>query len=492
MCRAPNISNGKIMMKESSNTYIQLFRPPVILRLSHVFLIAVMALTAILSGGCSAKGKITNTPVEQLPGKEMRYSFSNHIKKHDIGNIMFILAFSGGGTRAAALSYGVLEELKNTYYEADGQEHRLLDEVDRISSVSGGSFTAAYYGLFGDKIFEEFKDVFLYKDVQDELKSRIFGLFDMLGRSFSSVSRTEDAIRFYDQHLFKGKTFADLQRTSKPYILLNATDLNSHNQFVFSQRQFDFLCSDLSQFKVARAVAASSAVPVLFHPILVEKHPHCNIEKPDWLTEAEMEVTQTNNTRLQDLVKSMEFYLDDSNPPYATLVDGGVTDNLGLRAIYRNLMLSGGAENLYSSYDETASIEHVVILVVNASTTGITDIGKSQIIPSALDVLTAVTDIQLHLYNAESNSLLKEELMQLIQTISTPDSPIQPYFIELNIEDVKNPDDKLYLNKIPTSFYLEKEQADKLIDTAHKLLRQDPSYQQLLQNLGARLPADGT
>lgn len=42
-----------------------------------------------------------------------------------------------------------------------------------------------------------------------------------------------------------------------------------------------------------------------------------------------------------------------------------------------------------------------------------------------------------------------------------------------------------------TSFYLEKEQADKLVDTAHNLLRQDPSYQKLLENLGARLPTDG-
>ena len=93
----------------------------------------------------------------------IRYSFENHIKKHDIGDIMFILAFSGGGTRAAALSYGVLEELKNTYYETSGKQQRLLDEVDRINSVSGGSFTAAYYGLFGDKLFNDLKMFFYTK-----------------------------------------------------------------------------------------------------------------------------------------------------------------------------------------------------------------------------------------------------------------------------------------------------------------------------------------
>lgn len=65
-----------------------------------------------------------------------------------------MLAFSGGGTRAEALAYGVLEELRDTEVLIDGKPRRLLDEIDLISSVSGGSFTSAYYGLHGDRIFE--------------------------------------------------------------------------------------------------------------------------------------------------------------------------------------------------------------------------------------------------------------------------------------------------------------------------------------------------
>ncbi|MEE8514761.1 MAG: patatin-like phospholipase family protein, partial [Gammaproteobacteria bacterium] len=72
------------------------------------------------------------------------------------------LAFSGGGTRAAAFSYGVLETMAEVTVRWEGRELRLLDEIDTISSVSGGSFTAAYYGLFGDRIFEDYADKFLY------------------------------------------------------------------------------------------------------------------------------------------------------------------------------------------------------------------------------------------------------------------------------------------------------------------------------------------
>src|SRR5210317_1385024 len=94
----------------------------------------------------------------------------------DSGNadsLFVILTFSGGGTRAAAFSYGVMETLADTTITVNGQARRLLDEVDVISSVSGGSFTAAYFGLFGDALFEEFEEQFLYRNIQGSLILRI-------------------------------------------------------------------------------------------------------------------------------------------------------------------------------------------------------------------------------------------------------------------------------------------------------------------------------
>ena len=54
------------------------------------------------------------------------------------GDMSLILAFSGGRTRAAALAYGVLQELRDTPVVANGRETSMLDEIDVISSVSGG------------------------------------------------------------------------------------------------------------------------------------------------------------------------------------------------------------------------------------------------------------------------------------------------------------------------------------------------------------------
>ena len=69
------------------------------------------------------------------------YRYQNLKAPENSESLFVILTFSGGGTRAAALSYGVMEKLRNTTIQWEGKERRLLDEVDVISSVSGGTLT---------------------------------------------------------------------------------------------------------------------------------------------------------------------------------------------------------------------------------------------------------------------------------------------------------------------------------------------------------------
>jgi NTE family protein len=137
--------------------------------------------------------------------------------------LFVILAFSGGGTRAAALSYGVLAQLQQVKFMSMNGERTLLDEVDVISSVSGGSFTSAYYGLYGDRIFVDYEERFLRSDVEGAL---LRGLLNPL-RWFSSHGRTEMAVSYYQQSLFGDATFADLARRDAPLILINSSDLST-------------------------------------------------------------------------------------------------------------------------------------------------------------------------------------------------------------------------------------------------------------------------
>lgn len=121
------------------------------------------ALAALWLAGCTTLAPI-NPPIDRIdPGG---YRIANLLKREQADNnaeALVLLAFSGGGTRAAALSYGVLEELRRTPISNTGQPgvtHPLLDEVDLVAGVSGGSFTALAYALYGDKLFTEFEPRF--------------------------------------------------------------------------------------------------------------------------------------------------------------------------------------------------------------------------------------------------------------------------------------------------------------------------------------------
>src|SRR5437868_14660496 len=83
------------------------------------------------------------------------YRYANLTADRDNGDDLFvILAFSGGGTRAAAFSFGVMEGLREGPYGSGRRP--LLQDVDVIAALSGGSFTAAYYGLRRDPCFAPF------------------------------------------------------------------------------------------------------------------------------------------------------------------------------------------------------------------------------------------------------------------------------------------------------------------------------------------------
>ena len=95
----------------------------------------------MLLAGCATYGRIDNQPLTSAAARQPGYGMSEAASAGRRDDITLVLAFSGGGSRAAALAYGVLLELRDTRIGANG-DRRLLDEVDAISAVSGGSFTA--------------------------------------------------------------------------------------------------------------------------------------------------------------------------------------------------------------------------------------------------------------------------------------------------------------------------------------------------------------
>ena len=235
-----------------------------------LFSILTLTWTAVVVIGCAHYP--VNEPLKQVD-PESGYRGKHRGTPGNSENLLLYLTFSGGGTRAAALSYGVLEELRKTEVVIDGRKRRLVDEIDGISSVSGGSFTAGYYGLFGDRIFEDFETKFLKKNIQGGLTARTFlNPVNWFRLSSTYFDRSDLAAEYYDKHVFENKTFGDMDARKGPMIMMNATDMTHGIRVGFNQDAFDIICSDLSHFPVARAAAASSAVPMLLSPITLRNY----------------------------------------------------------------------------------------------------------------------------------------------------------------------------------------------------------------------------
>lgn len=439
---------------------------------------AFVGVVLFLLGGCASYGVVENVAgpaaKEQSP-----YSLDAFEERWRTDENAVMLAFSGGGTRAAALAYGVLKALRDPV-PGSTDKKSLLDGVHSISSVSGGSFTAAYYGLYGDRIFEDYEEVFLRQNVQGALIHRLLNPFSW----FSRTGRTEMAIKYYDKTVFGDATFADMLGPDRPMVIINASDLGEGVRFSFLQDYFDLLCSDLSSFPISRAVTASSAVPVLFNPVVVRNFPTCGDRAAKFLATARKRVA--GRPELEMTVQGLETYSDHDRRQYIHFVDGGITDNLGLRGLYEIVELSGGMAEFSARYQRLPP-KRLILISVNAATDPARDIDQSAKQPSVSEVVGAVSDVQLHRYNVDTIALLKASMERWAQELSTPGRPVEPYFILLDFHGIQDEKERLFLDQTPTSFSLTDEQVDGLIEAGGDLLRNNPEFRRLLSDIVAEV-----
>jgi NTE family protein len=435
---------------------------------------------APLLAGCSHY-RAANEPLAHFD-PNYGYRPSRVFAERPIGRVLLLLAFSGGGTRAAALSYGVLKELRDTPIVIDGQRRRLLDEVDGITSVSGGSFTSAYYGLHGDGIFDDFEKRFLRINVQGRLIASLLNPLHWPALLVTFLDRTELAIRYYDQQIFDNATFADLQAAKGPMLQMNATDLAAGHHFTFFQPQFDLLCSDLSKLHVARAAAASSAVPVAFSAIVLENYAGtCGMEPPAYLEEA-LTQRRTNPRRFRT-AKIVEGYLDAKKRPYIDLLDGGISDNIGLRVPLENVQLVGGP---MARVEQLGGItfDRIIVIVVNAEVHPPPTFDLAATAPGLAAVLGSVTDTQIYGYNFETIELMRETLKKWAQELTAATGkPVRESLITLGFEDVEDEKERAFFESVPTSFSLPNETVDRLIALSGRLLRESPDFRSIISDL---------
>lgn len=467
-------------------------------------LISALTALAIACVGCASRP--TNERIAAVdPAHGYRLEVNLAKRTNNDPRTILVLAFSGGGTRAAALSYGVLEALRAKEVLVEGQRRRLLDEVDVITGVSGGSFTALAYALYGEQLFSEYESRFLKQDVQGALIGRVFNPVYWPKLVGGSYGRSELAADYYDEILFQGATFGDLLNANAPIAIVAGTDLTTGARVEFSQTVFDVLCSDVATVRLSRAAASSAAVPFAFSPVTLNNYGGtCGFEfHPRTIYEMANPSTRTRPAE-RGLMRLREHRAleHSAERPYIHLVDGGVADNLGLRGVVEALEIfevSPAARKLIG----LESVDRIAIIIVNAHATPNLDWDRSEKPPGIVAQVVQASSVPIDLYSYESVQLIKDTVerwrmqgeLSIARTRLDPSMRAQSeearlsislFAIDVSFEAMTDADERRYLMSLPTSLALPPEAIDRLRRAAGQLLEASPEFNAFILDLNRR------
>jgi NTE family protein len=431
--------------------------------------------------------------------------------RNNTDKLFVILTFSGGGTRAAALAYGVMEALRATPLKGKGYAEgaTLLDEVDVISSVSGGSFTAAYYALRGEKLFDEFPNLFLYRKVQSELVGELLSPLNWPKLAGSSYGRSDLAADYYDRELFQGATYGDLLKLNKrPFVVLNATDMTTGTPFPFMQDQFDMMCSNMAGVRIARAVASSSAFPGLLTPLTYRNRAgSCEYVQPRWVQNAIDDIPKRVNPRqraqAENRLSLAAGTAGKPERPYIHLTDGGVADNIGLRGPLEALSTTNHPWSVVEMMNNRL-VDRLAVIAVNAATGPETKRDQIASVPGIIDNVITSAEVPLGNYSFDTLDLLRDAAdgfardariveqckglaakkgEQCVLDIKVPHK-VDFYQVQVSFDYIASPKDRAWFRALPTKFELDPCVVDNLREIGRHLLVEDPQFKKLLIDLG--------
>jgi len=471
--------------------------------------VALGAICVAFVSGCAAT-HFENFPLQGKPNNEERRRIDDSQKDRP----QILVGISGGGSRAAALGWAVLRELSQYQYQSGGGTRRLVDDVTVVSSVSGGSVIAAYFGLYGPDKLDEFKPQFLTPDNMATLEGSAVNPITWFKLAISGASRIQVEEELFDRQVFHKRTFADLNQPGKPFIILNASDMASGEVFAFTPARFDDICSDFDQEPIAVGVAASAAFPIALTPVPFRNYSigaaadashstspsTCKARPiPEWITE---HITGKYGPYLDvEEYKRARYANDLRHGPdnfrqidYLYFMDGGLADNVGVHSLLSEISSPEGISGLLFKLN-TGTVRRVVVLLINARSDAASSVSTSPSLPGIIDMVGSVTSVPIDATTASVNAqmgVLVEQLRQAARG-APPDAlfgQLKVYSIQIdfdqlrgNVAEQKELRDKVKV--VPTAWTISADDLVTVEKAGRMLLDNHPCFQRLLLDLGA-------
>ena len=468
------------------------------------------ALLCALSAGCASLQVVDTVPLPPAKLEPVNsdtisadgYRLDSLRASEQLPDLIVLVAMSGGGKRSAAFAYGVLKGMREEMIPTPHGPKRLLDEIDGISGVSGGSFTAAYYGLYRDKMFGQYEQDFLYSDTN----SYIYGIYLLPWRwgwlTASSVGTNDYMESVYNDTMFHGATFSDLAARGRPVIAIGATDISYGTPFIFTQEFFDVICSDLSQFPVARAVAASNGFPGLFSPVtLTNNAGDCGGRRPGWLTRVSDAQRRDPLSRLGTQANIIERYLDPTRTTYVHLADGGIADNLALRVV------GGMMQNLAQSPDALRErhydrFRRILVLSIDGQGAQDSSVARRKAVGGLFSLFGLVSGAQIDRYNFETLNTVSDQLQDIVHAVKQTRcargavidgaacDDVQGELIHISLAAMPESPERAELLAIPTGLTIDPHDVDLLVEAGRKAILGSAPLHQFLDTYPPALPPE--
>jgi NTE family protein len=415
---------------------------------------------------------------------------------------VILMTFSGGGSRAAALAASVLRAMRETTYTLNGQRHALTDDVRLVSSVSGGSVTAAWFGLHGADGLDDLRSRFLTRDNMAGLELEAVNPITWFRLAFTKFTRIRALEALFDERLFDHAPMAALNQSGRPVIIPNTTDIGGGQSFGITPQRFDDICSDFDALPISVAVAASAAFPIALSPVDFQNNAagcQGTLRSDDWATLA----TRNPFTPYLNLPTYRDArYVNDlrrgANPfrdiRYLHFLDGGLADNLGVKTLRSALI---------SPYDEAGGlnainqgrIRNLVVILVNARSDPPNQVYQEAGTPGLVQSINAVTSVPLDSNTANSASALQDLLTEVGK--AAQGAKMKAGFAGMKVYGVTVDYDQLPTDTpehialrdeakdVPTSWTLTSEQLAVTEKVGQFLLDRHPCFGRLLRDLGA-------
>lgn len=467
----------------------------------------LVVILVFLAGGCTGVPVRMNTPLALAPdgAPEYRTNYGARLLLTQMearratrgdSDLLLFIAFSGGGARSAALSHGALRGLRAIPVQRGGMQATLLDDVDLISGISGGSFTAAHYGLHRERHFETFPREFLHRDINIYRSQTYLYPWNWGWLANPAVGTNDYMAEIYDRLLFRGATFRDLAQRGLPLVVISATDFVNGVAFPFIDMTFDALCSDLNSFRIARAVAASSAFPFLFSPVALENHAAaCGGRRPPDLPPYRQAGPEDAWSRQAALARVMNSYGDAQDIRYVHLLDGGLSDNLGLRAILQMLL---------ALRDDDPMLREVArrtrrILVVSVDGQSVVDrqLAQQPSLSGVRQLINATYFTLVDAYNFETLVLMDAELRALAERFrrircaearviaGRACGDVAGTLVYLPVTRIADDAMRERLQRTSLSLSLPRADVDALVEAGETLVRDDPRIRAIAADAAA-------